>query len=319
MRGGTVIEASGRPRGLTSTRPTSAGPTSTGPTSRADLTRANLREANLPGPDSAGPTSPRPISPGPTSVGANLTGANLTGANLTGADLTEANLTRADLIRANLSEAFSHETVFGDTNLTAVRGLETCRHDGPSTLDHRTLAKSGPLPLAFLRGCGLPDALIDYLPSLLNEPFQFYSCFISYASKDQAFAERLHADLQNKGVRCWFAPEDMKIGDRLRPRIDETIRVYDKLLLVLSKTSVASQWVEQEVETALARERQQGTTILFPVRIDNTVMTLETGWPALIRNTRNIGDFRRWKTHDVYQKALARLLRDLTAAAREAE
>ena len=67
---------------------------------------------------------------------------------------------------------------------------------------------------------------------------------------------------------------------------------------------MASQWVEQEVETALARERQQGTTILFPVRIDNTVMTLETGWPALIRNTRNIGDFRRWKTHDVYQKAL---------------
>ena len=62
-----------------------------------------------------------------------------------------------------------------------------------------------------------------------------------------------YADLQSKGVRCWFASEDMKIGDCLRPRIDETIRLYDKLLLVLSKTSVASQWVEQEVETALAR------------------------------------------------------------------
>src|SRR4029434_4702001 len=177
--------------------------------------------------------------------------------------------------------------------------------------------ESGLLPLAFLRGCGLPDVLINYLPSLLNEPFQFYSCFISYASKDHAFAERLYADLQNKGVRCWFAPEDMKIGDRLRPRIDETIRVYDKLLLVLSKTSAANQWVEQEVETALARERQQGTTILFPVRIDNTVMALETGWPALIRNTRNIGDFRRWKTHGMYQQAFDRLLRDLKAAERQ--
>ena len=103
----------------------------------------------------------------------------------------------------------------------------------------------------------------------------------------------------------------MKIGDRLRPRVDETIRLYDKLLLVLSKTSVASQWVEQEFETALARERQQGTTILFPIRIDNMVMTLETGWPALIHNTRHIGDFRRWKTHGAYQKAFDRLLRDL--------
>jgi hypothetical protein len=42
-------------------------------------------------------------------------------------------------------------------------------------------------------------------------------------------------------------------------------------------------------------------------------MSLETGWPALIRNTRNIGDFRRWKTHDVYQQAFDRLLRDLKA------
>jgi hypothetical protein len=103
----------------------------------------------------------------------------------------------------------------------------------------------------------------------------------------------------------------MKIGDRLRPRVDETIRLYDKLLLVLSKTSITSQWVEQEVETALARERQQGTTVLFPVRIDSTVMTLETGWPSLIRNTRHIGDFRGWETHSVYQQAFDRLLRDL--------
>jgi len=92
-----------------------------------------------------------------------------------------------------------------------------------------------------------------------------------------------------------------------------------KLLLVLSKTSVTSQRMEQEVETALAREREQDTTVLFPVRIDNTVMTLKTGWPALIRNTRNIGDFRRWKTHDVYQQAFDRLLWDLKAAERQPE
>jgi hypothetical protein len=262
---------------------------------------------------------------------ANLSGANLTGAdlfsanfseaflrdaNLHGADLTNTNLHGADLARADVSEAILLETVFGNHNLTTVRGLETCQHEGPSVLDHRTIAQSGPLPLTFLRGCGLPDALIDYLPSLPGEPFQFYSCFISHATKDRPFAERLYVDLQNKGVRCYFAPEHMKIGDRLRPRIDETIRLYDKLLLVLSKTSVASPWVEQEVETAIRQEGQRGTTVLFPVRIDNTVMTLETGWPALIRDTRHIGDFRRWKTHGVYQKAFDRLLRDLKAAER---
>jgi TIR domain/Pentapeptide repeats (8 copies) len=302
--------------------------------SRANLFRANLRRTDLRRVNLIGANLDRANLGGAILGAANLGGAILREAILRRTDLRRAHLDRANLDRAhlgaanlgganlagaNLSHGVLFETVFGDTDLTMVKGLETCDHLGPSILDHRTLAKSGPLPLAFLRGCGLPEALIDYLPSLLHEAFQFYSCFISYASQDHAFAERLYADLQNKGVRCWFAPEDMKIGDRLRPRIDETIHVYDKLLLVLSKASVTSQWVEQEVETALARERQQGTTILFPVRIDNTVMALETGWPALIRNTRNIGDFRRWKTHDVYQKAFDRLLRALKAAARQPE
>ena len=73
---------------------------------------------------------------------------------LTRLDVT-SNLTRADLTGGDLSQALLYETVFGDTNLTAVQGVEVCLHAGPSTLDHRTLAKSGPLPLAFLRGCGL--------------------------------------------------------------------------------------------------------------------------------------------------------------------
>lgn len=264
---------------------------------RADLRRAGLRSAYL--------------------SEALLRRANLIGADLRRADLRRADLTETMLTGADVTEVLLSDTAFVDINLTDTVGLETCQHTGPSMLDHRTLVRSGPLPLAFLRGCGLPDTLINYLPSLLNEPFQFYSCFISYANKDHAFAERLHADLQNKGVRCWFAPEDMKIGDQLRPRIDETIRIYDKLLLILSKASMASQWVEQEVETALEREQHQGTTVLFPVRIDETVMTQQTGWPALIRRTRHIGDFRSWESYDAYQQAFARLLRDLTAAARQ--
>ncbi len=39
----------------------------------------------------------------------------------------------------------------------------------------------------------------------------------------------------------------------------------------------------------------------------------DRGWPALISNTRHIGDFRGWKEHDAYQEALRRLLRDLNA------
>jgi hypothetical protein len=40
-------------------------------------------------------------------------------------------------------------------------------------------------------------------------------------------------------------------------------------------------------------------------------------WPGLIRNTRNIGDFQRWKTHDVYQQAFDRLLRDMAGGVKK--
>ena len=55
------------------------------------------------------------------------------------------------------------------------------------------------------------------------EPIQFYSCFISYSHKDEAFAEHLHSGLQGKGVRCWYAPHDLPIGAKIRPVIDESI------------------------------------------------------------------------------------------------
>jgi hypothetical protein len=99
---------------------------------------------------------------------------------------------------------------------------------------------------------------------------------------------------------------------RIRPVIDESIRLHDKLLLVLSETAVSSQWVEQEVEAALAREREQeGKTVLFPIRIDDAVMQSKAGWPALIKNSRNVGDFTRWREHDSYSKAFEKLLRGL--------
>ena len=249
----------------------------------------------------------------------NLTRADLRGANLHEAQLAMTNLTRADLTGANLSQAFLFETIFGNTNLTDVHGVETCVYAGPSILDHRTLALSGTLPLAFLRGCGPPDAVIDYLPSLLNQPFQFYSCFISYASRDQAFAERLHADLQNKGVRCFYAPEDMKIGDEFRSRIDTSIHAHDRLLLILSEHAIKSRWVQAEVETAFEKEAKENRLVLFPIRLDGAVMEMTVGWAAAIRRQRHIGDFTQWKEHDAYQKAFDRLLQDLKAAERQPE
>ena len=280
--------------------------------SRADLRRADLSDANL----------SRAHLGDARLTGANLRGTELRSAELRGADLKQTNLARAglsgaDLRKANLSGTCLHETVLANTDLSGAIGLDTCRHLGPSVIDFRTLAKSHPLPLLFLQGVGLPDTVIDYLPSLLGQPIQYYSCFISYSSMDDDFARRIHADLQSKGVRCWFAPHDLPIGGKILDEIDAAIRLRDKVLLILSEHSIGSDWVEDEVKTAYEEERKRGQTMLFPVRLDDSVMETRGAWAAKLRADRNIGDFRQWKDHDRYREVFERVLRDLAAGAKK--
>lgn len=282
--------------------------------SGADLTNADLSETylaniNLSGADlTAADLSKADLS------GANLADAYLVRADLSGANLTHADFVGAILAKADLSGAHLFATVFGQADLGCCKGLETCLHVGPSIIDFETLRRSWPLPQVFLRGVGLPDNLIVYLPSLLSQTIQMYSCFISYSSRDEEFAQRLHADLQNKGVRCWFAPHDLPIGAKILDALDEAIRLRDKLLLVLSEHAIASDWVEDEVTAAFEEERTRKGTVLFPIRLDDAVVETKEAWAAKLR-ARNIGDFRRWKEHDAYHKALERLLRDLRVKA----
>ena len=144
----------------------------------ANLRGANLREANLSGAFLSRANLGDANLSGANLSGTNLTGTNLSEANLSGASLIYADLWRANLKGANLTMAKLGETALTGITLADVIGLETCIHRGPSMIDYRTLQKSGPLPIQFLRGVGLPDRLIDYLPLLLDQAIQHYSCSI---------------------------------------------------------------------------------------------------------------------------------------------
>lgn len=149
-------------------------------------------------------------------------------------------------------------------------------------------------------------------PTDQRTPGRHSSCFISYADADEALAQRLYADLKARGVECWFAPHDMKIGARIRPTIEQAIHQQEKLLLLLSEHSIGSSWVKDEVEAALERERVEGCEMLFPLRLDESVLRpTAPAWAAHLRRQINIGDFTNWADPRVYQRALERLMRDL--------
>jgi hypothetical protein len=146
-------------------------------------------------------------------------------------------------------------------------------------------------------------------------PARHYSCFISYSSKDGTLAQRLCTDLKARGVDCWFAPHEMKIGARIRPTIERAIQRQDKLLLLLSEHSIDSAWVEDEVEAALERERSERSEMLFPIRLDDSVTgPAVPAWAARLRRQINIGNFTNWADSQAYQRAFERLIHDLENA-----
>lgn len=253
---------------------------------------------------------------------ADFTGASVLDTRFIQSDLSDVSLAKATLMESlfidcdmqgvNFANAFFFANVFAKLDLRQVTGLSSITHVMQSSIGIETLYMSGGmLPQEFLKGTGMSRWILSYPPSCEEQEQQYFSCFISYSASDQNFVSRLYRDLTRTSVRCWLATHDLPIGARIRLKIDETIQTYDKLLLVLSERSLSSQWVEQEVETALARERQLQSTILVPIRIDDSIMVATAGWAAYLRNTRHIGDFRQWHDRQHYWGALLRLKRDI--------
>lgn len=267
--------------------------------------------------------------------GINLSGADLGGANLYGADLRNADLSGASIVGANMTlaildgadftDAYVGNTVFGRNDLSKVEGLDAMTHVFPSTVGIDTLYKSGrKIPEDFLRDCGVPDEFVAYLPSLIGarQAIEYYSCFISYSSKDEEFARRLYSRMRDEHLRVWFAPEELKGGEKLREQIDRAIQVHDRLLIVLSEHSLCSKWVETEIRRARATEVREKRRKLFPIRLVGyerlqawECFDSDTG-EDLAREVREyyIPDFTNWKEHDSFETEFAKLLKALRAA-----
>lgn len=277
-----------------------------------DLSGADLHDANLSGTD----LSDTYLN-GAYLRGANLSYARLNSANLSDADLSHASLRRADFTNAELSY-----TTFANNDLSEVIGLETVIHGGPSNIGVDTLYNSaGRIPESFLRGCGVPDDFIAFIPSHfgIQQAIQLYSCFISYSTRDEEFARRLYSRMRDEHLRVWFAPEDVKGGEKLYEQIERAIQLHDRLLIVLSERSLQSKWVMTEIRRARKVELKENRRKLFPIRLVD-YETLQA-WECFDADTGEdlatevrqyfIPDFSNWKEHDAFERAFGRLLRDL--------
>lgn len=294
-----------------------------------ELNNVNLNAANL-----FGVTFANSNLNESTLRGAALSWAEFSGASLFGTDLSQTNLIDTNLSNTNLTDANLHgatigRTSFGNTDLSRVIGLETTTHHFPSTIGVDTIYRSsGKIPESFLRGCGVPENFITFHKSLVNTPFDFYSCFISYSHNDKPFARRLHDQLQARGIRCWLDEHQMLPGDDLYEEVDRGIKLWDKVLLCASKSSLTSWWVDDEIQRAfnkeqqLMKQRERKVLSLIPLNLDGYLFSGD--WKnakAAQVTSRLAADFTGWE-HDntKFENEFERIVKALRAddGAREA-
>jgi len=145
----------------------------------------------------------------------------------------------------------------------------------------------------------------------MSQEFQLYSCFISYSTQDQPFADRLCADLRDKGVCCWIATNDLQGSKELNEQIEEAIQSFDRLPLILSDSSMNSEWVKTEIANARQKEVDQSKRVIFPISL--VLFETNRAWKNFDADTGKdsareireyyIPNFSAWKNQDKYQVA----------------
>ena len=92
--------------------------------------------------------------------------------------------------------------------------------------------------------------------------------FISYNNTDREIATRIAETLRQEGIEVWFDKWEILAGDSLIQKIfQEGLAEADAFIVVLSKGSINSKWVQQELDAAMVK-RIEGVTRVIPVLID---------------------------------------------------
>ena len=227
-------------------------------------------------------------------------------------------------------------TSFSDVDLSSSKGLSEMRHLGPSYIDLHTLSKSkGNIPEKFLRDCGLTQWQItaarlhdpNLTPSEIAEiqtiifqqrtkgPLFIGGSFISYSWFDRIFVDKLYTRLQQEELSVWLDRHELVAGE-IQKQIFDAIRLNDIVILVLSEASTQSDWVENELEMARRKEKEEHRAVLCPIALDDS-------WKAKMEPTQPnralwltikqklVIDFTEWDKNKAFEHQFQKLLRGL--------
>jgi hypothetical protein len=149
--------------------------------------------------------------------------------------------------------------------------------------------------------------------------------FICHSSKDKKFAEWLAEKLKSFGIRIWLDKWEIKIGDSIVDKINQGISMSDYLVIILSRNSVESAWVNEELNSGIIRNIESQGAFVLPTVVEDCQI------PTLLSH-RRFADFRYDKaqgfkellqaitpTEETFAKELENLLEQFDALVRKIE
>ena len=130
--------------------------------------------------------------------------------------------------------------------------------------------------------------------------------FISHATADDTFVNKLAEELQIRGIRAWVDHIDMPAGTRWVKQLEVALHESTVLLLILSKSSVQSSHVESEWHSFFDMKRP-----IIPLRIDDCEL------PLFLRTFHQIDFSDKGKFSEQMEallKVLPQVMEDTTAS-----
>ncbi len=123
----------------------------------------------------------------------------------------------------------------------------------------------------------------EVLDQLLENKFSTRPrIFLSHQSNDKPFSRLLKHNMERHGVKVWIDESDLRAGKRLSPTIHREIRNSDGFVVVITKKSVNSSYVNWEIEEAVEERIHRKSLKIIPILYKRTAI------PELLRSYRYI-------------------------------
>ena len=186
-------------------------------------------------------------------------------------DLRESTLHNCILKNTDFYESLFRYTSLLYTNLATCKNLNTIKKEGFNSVDFVTLIltyrDSGDRlnsELEYLYESAFPPKVKERLSEILSQ-IEYYSCFISYGSPDEAFASQLCNDLRERGIISWLWKLDYTVGADTWKEITERRRAHEKMIILCSKPSLSRPAVKREIQEQVTENPES----LIPISLDD--------------------------------------------------